>query len=72
MSGYAAESAFTLLRFAEPDLPDVVYIEHLSGALYLDRPDEIETYSRVFDRLMVDAETPDRSRQMLAKVRLDL
>jgi hypothetical protein len=40
--------------------------------MYLDRPDEIETYSRVFDRLMVDAETPDRSRQMLAKVRLDL
>ncbi|HEV8560389.1 MAG TPA: helix-turn-helix transcriptional regulator [Actinophytocola sp.] len=72
LSGYAAESAFTLLRFAEPDLPDVVYIEHLAGAMYLDRPDEIETYSRVFDRLMVDAETPDRSRQMLAKVRLDL
>jgi transcriptional regulator with XRE-family HTH domain len=72
LSGYAAESAFTLLRFAEPDLPDVVYIEHLAGALYLDRPDEIETYSRVFDRLMVDAETPDRSRQLLAKIRLDL
>jgi hypothetical protein len=72
LSGYAAESAFTMLRFAEPDLPDVVYIEHLAGALYLDRLEEIETYSRVFDRLTVDAETPDRSRQMLAKVRLEL
>jgi transcriptional regulator with XRE-family HTH domain len=72
MSGYLAESAFTMLRFAEPDLPDVVYIEHLAGALYLDRLDEIETYGRVFDRLTVDAETPDRSRQLLAKVRLEL
>jgi transcriptional regulator with XRE-family HTH domain len=72
LSGYAAEGAFSLLRFAEPDLPDVVYIEHLAGALYLDRLDEIELYSRVFDRLTVDAETPDRSRQLIAKARLEL
>jgi hypothetical protein len=59
---------FTILRFAEPELPDVVYIEHLSGALYLDSRQDIELYSRALDRLMVDAETPDQSRQMIAKV----
>lgn len=69
MSGYAAEGSFSMLRFAEPALPDVVYIEHLGGALYLDRPNEIELYGRVIDRLAVDAETPDRSRQMLSKIR---
>ncbi|MDA3648857.1 helix-turn-helix transcriptional regulator [Saccharopolyspora indica] len=69
LSGYAAEGSFTLLRFAEPELPDVVYLEHLSGALYLDKRDEIERYSRTLDRLMVDARTPDRTRQMLRKVR---
>lgn len=69
MSGYAAEGAFSMLRFAEPSLPDIVYIEHLGGALYLDRPEEIELYGRVIDRLAVDAETPDRSRQLLSKVR---
>ncbi|OLF04367.1 transcriptional regulator [Actinophytocola xinjiangensis] len=68
-SGYAAEGAFSMLRFAEPALPDIVYVEHLGGALYLDRPNEIELYGRVIDRLAVDAETPDNSRQMLAKVR---
>jgi hypothetical protein len=68
MSGYAAEGSFSMLRFAEPELPNIVYIEHLTGAIYLDRPDEIEQYSRVFDRLMVDAETPDNSRQLLAKL----
>ncbi|MGH3329187.1 MAG: helix-turn-helix domain-containing protein [Streptomycetales bacterium] len=69
LSGYAAEGAFTMLRFSEPDLPDLVYIEHLCGALYLDKKQEIELYTRVFDRLMVDAETPERSRKLLAEVR---
>jgi hypothetical protein len=72
MSGYSAEGPFSVLRFAEPTLPDVVYIEHLSGALYLDRPHEIEIYGRVIDRLAVDAETPDRSRQLVSKLRQEL
>ncbi|MGH3838800.1 MAG: helix-turn-helix domain-containing protein [Pseudonocardiaceae bacterium] len=72
LSGYAAESPFTMLRFAEPELPDVVYIEHLCGALYLDKRSETELYSRVFDRLMVDAETPDHTRQLLAKARAEI
>ncbi|MFF5985568.1 helix-turn-helix domain-containing protein [Prauserella flavalba] len=66
-SGYAAEGAFTLLRFSEPELPNIAYIEHIAGGLYLDRPDEIELIGRSLDRLAVDAETPDRSRQMLLK-----
>ncbi|GAB1509538.1 helix-turn-helix domain-containing protein [Actinophytocola sp. KF-1] len=72
MSGYAAEGAFSMLRFAEPSLPDIVYIEHLSGALYLDRVEELEVYGRVIDRLAVDAETPDRSRQLLSKFRQEI
>lgn len=71
-SGYAAEGSFTILRFAEPELPDVVYIEHLSGALYLDKRADAELYSRVFDRLTVDSEIPDHSRQLLAKVRAEI
>jgi transcriptional regulator with XRE-family HTH domain len=72
LSGYAAEGAFAILRFGGSELPDVVYIEHLAGALYLDRLDELELYSRAFDRLTVDAETPDRSRQLLSKIRAEL
>lgn len=72
LSGYAAEAPFTMLRFGEPELPDLVYIEHLAGALYLDKRDEVELYSRVFDRLTVDALTPDRTRQLLAKVRAEI
>lgn len=72
VSGYAAEGAFTLLRFSEPELPNIAYIEYLTGALYLEKLDEIETYSRALDQLAVDAETPDRSRQLLSKVRAEL
>lgn len=71
-SGYAAEGTFTLLRFAEPELPDIVYIEHLGGAVYLDRRAEVELYARAVDRLAVDAETPERSRQLMAKTLADI
>jgi transcriptional regulator with XRE-family HTH domain len=70
--GRAAEGAFTVLRFAEPELPDIVYIEHLTGALYLDKRDEIEPYSRALDRLAVDSETPAHTRQMIEKIRAEI
>nr|WP_218888731.1 helix-turn-helix transcriptional regulator [Saccharopolyspora hordei] len=60
-----AEGAFTILRFAEPELPDIVYLEHLCGALYLDKPDEVEVYSKVSHRLAVDAQTPEQTRKTL-------
>jgi transcriptional regulator with XRE-family HTH domain len=72
LSGYAAEGPFQLLRFAEPELPDVVYVEHIGGAVYLDSPEEIELYARTLDRLAIDAETPDRSRQLMAKTLTEL
>jgi transcriptional regulator with XRE-family HTH domain len=72
MSGYAAEGAFTLLRFTEAELPNLAYIEHLSGALYLERLDEVEPYSRALDRLAVDAMTPDQTRQFLRKLRTEI
>jgi transcriptional regulator with XRE-family HTH domain len=72
LSGCAAEGSFTLLRFAEPELPNIAYVEHLVGALYLERTDEVEAYSRALDRLAVAAETPERSRQMLARIRSEL
>lgn len=63
-----AEGAFAVLRFPEGELPTIVYVEHLTGAIYLDRPDEVEVYSRALDRLAVEARTPDESRQLLSKL----
>lgn len=71
-SGYVAEGAFSILRFAEAELPDIAYVEHLTGALYLERLDELEVYGRAFDRLVVDADTPRASRQLLEKRHAEL
>ncbi|QKV94127.1 helix-turn-helix domain-containing protein [Streptomyces sp. NA02950] len=64
--GHAAESgAFTLLRFPESDLPDVVYLEQLTSALYLDKRDEVAQYERVLQRLGADSLSPQESRELL-------
>jgi transcriptional regulator with XRE-family HTH domain len=56
---------FTILRFAEPDLPDVVYLEQLTGALYLDRRNDVSHYSAALDSLCGQILTPDASRDVL-------
>jgi transcriptional regulator with XRE-family HTH domain len=52
----AMGGAFTILRFAEPDLADVVYIEQLTSALYLDKPVEVDSYLEVMEQLCLQAE----------------
>jgi uncharacterized protein DUF5753 len=51
----AAGGAFSILRFAEPDLPDVVYMEQLTSALYLDKHADLDRYLAVMERLCLDA-----------------
>ena len=60
--------AFTIMRFPEADLPDIVYMEYLTGALYLDKPEEVERYAAVMERLSVAATSPDRTRELLASM----
>jgi transcriptional regulator with XRE-family HTH domain len=66
-SGGSAETggSFSLLHFAEHDLPDVVYLEQLSNAHYLDKPDVVADYAAAMDRLSAEALNPDDTRQLL-------
>ncbi|REE97293.1 helix-turn-helix domain-containing protein [Thermomonospora umbrina] len=59
---------FTIMRFAEPDLPDVVYLEQLDSAQYLDKRQEIDLYSRTMDTLCAQAAPPDRTPQFLREL----
>ncbi|WP_141717445.1 helix-turn-helix domain-containing protein [Nocardia altamirensis] len=68
----AAGSSFSILRFAEAELPDIVYLEHLTSALYLDRRQDLALYLSVMDRLSVQAERPEKSMQILAGYAADL
>lgn len=63
---HAAEGgAFTILRFPEQDLPDVVYVESLTGAMYLDKRDDVDTYLQAMERLSVDSATPEHTVELL-------
>src|SRR5580693_2424874 len=62
----AAGGPFSLLRFPEPDLPDVVYLEQLTSALYLDRRETVDHYMAVLEGLCVDALPADGSLKMIS------
>jgi transcriptional regulator with XRE-family HTH domain len=64
----AAGGSFSILRFAEADLPDIVYIEQLTSALYLERRDEVDNYMEVMNRLSAEAETPADSAGLVQKI----
>ena len=59
---------FTILRFAEPDLQDVVYIEQLTSALYLDKPVEVDSYLEVMEQLCLQAEPVANTTKMLRQI----
>jgi len=59
---------FTILRFAEPDLADVVYIEQLTSALYLDKAAEVDSYLEVMDRLCLQAESAASTPGILQRI----
>ncbi len=68
----AAGGPFTILRFAEPDLPDIVYLEQLTTALYLDKRADVEHYALVMDRLVAQIEPPDATAGIVDRIRREL
>ncbi|MEU8610137.1 helix-turn-helix transcriptional regulator [Actinoplanes sp. NPDC048791] len=68
----AAGGAFTILRFPYPDMPDVVYLEHLTSGLYLDKREDVDHYAAAMGRLTIEAEPPARTPELLHKALRDL
>ncbi|MFJ7047082.1 transcriptional regulator [Streptomyces sp. JV178] len=64
--GHSGESgAFTVLSFPESDLSDVVYLEQLTSALYLDKREDVAQYERAMKQLQNDSPSPAESRDLL-------
>ncbi len=57
---------FIILRFASAEVDDVVFIEGLTRDLYLDDPDEVETYNTTFRTLVQLAASTDTTRAIIA------
>ncbi|MFI7610803.1 XRE family transcriptional regulator [Nonomuraea terrae] len=67
--GHSAEGgAFSILRFPDADLPDVVYVEQLASALYLDKREDVDRYSEVMERLCAVSTTPDETIELLRTI----
>jgi len=68
-AGHAATGgAFSVLRFPQADLSDVVYLEHLTSALYLDKRDDLDAYTHVLDSLTVSAPPPQQAEEQLTTI----
>jgi Domain of unknown function (DUF5753)/Helix-turn-helix domain len=71
--GHAATGgAFSILRFPDQELPDIVYIEHLTSGLYLEKREDVDQYAAAMGRLFIEAEPPNRTPELLRQALRDL
>ncbi|HJU00040.1 MAG TPA: helix-turn-helix transcriptional regulator [Actinomycetes bacterium] len=63
----AMVGSFSILRFGDQELPDVVYLEHLTSASYLNKTEEVDRYLHVMESICVRAAPPERTAELLGK-----
>jgi len=68
----AMVGAFTVLRFEDAELPDVVYLEHLTSALYLNKQEDVDQYLHVMESVCVRAAPPDQTPGILHEILKEL
>jgi len=69
---YVAPGSFSILKFAVPDLPDVVYLEQLTSAMYLDKPVDVERYVTVMDKLSASGAPPEQTKEIIRALREEM
>lgn len=70
--GHAAPSGFSVLRFSDDSLADMVYVEHLTSALYVEKQSEVERYLLAMERLSLVSANPASTPEILTSVISDL
>ncbi len=65
-------SPFTMLEFPDAADPAVVYLEHLTGSLFLENEDEVRRYRVIFDHLRAESLGTGPSADLIARVAADL
>lgn len=68
----AGFGAFVILEFGDLALPQVVYVDHLTGALYLDKEREVRAYSSAFEQLSTVALSRQDSADLITSIAEDL
>jgi Domain of unknown function (DUF5753)/Helix-turn-helix domain len=59
---------FNIFRFPAEQLPDIVYTETLTGAYYLNKPDESARYTEALDRMSAQAASPQGTLTILHEI----
>ena len=64
----SANNKFIILRFALPTMSDIVFIEGLTGDLYIEDSADVEVYNATFRALTSLAAEPDETRRMFGQM----
>jgi transcriptional regulator with XRE-family HTH domain len=67
-----AGGSFAMLRFPGEEVPDIIYIEQLTSALYLDKRDDVDHYLEILDSLSTEALSPAATLDFIAKTAKEL
>jgi len=71
-ASYAAPGGFSILTFAPDDLPDIVYVEQLTSALYLDKRADVDRYTQAMDRIAASSTTREQTTEIIQSVIAEL
>jgi transcriptional regulator with XRE-family HTH domain len=64
-ASYAAPGSFSILQFATEDLHDIVYVEQLTSALYLDKRADVHRYTTAMDQIAATSMTPAQTTDLI-------
>jgi len=67
-AGHAAPSGFSILRFADREMPDIVYVEQLTSALYLDKRPDVDRYLLAMERMNLLSLDPHGAEDLIREV----
>lgn len=57
----AMENAFRILQFSAPEDPTLVHVETITGDLFIEEPDQVSSYTLVYDHVRASALSADAS-----------
>jgi hypothetical protein len=65
-------SPFTILEFPDAADPTVVYLEHLTGGIFLESEEEVRRYTVIFDHLRAEALGTAQSIELIGRLAAEL
>ena len=68
----AMDGGFAIVGFPESVDPDIVYLEHTTGDLYIEEAQAVARYSLLFERLLKRSLSEVASKRLLAKLAKEL